>query len=113
MKGIFEKSWEEKLVFSITKYELFKSKLDKLEETKCKGAAIRSRVKSYLEGERCTAYFLRLEKRNQQKTQIDHLVTNEGKIVTNSDETSIEKYWRLGVRSCRQLHRCASTRNKY
>lgn len=58
---------------STTTYEFLKNSLNQLEENKCRRAAVRSRVQNYIEGEKCTGFFLRLEKSKQQKTTIDSL----------------------------------------
>lgn len=68
-----------------TSYKILCEALRQLEVTKCKGAAIRSKALSYLEGERCTSYFLRLEKRKQY-INIAALKTRDGSIVTFSED---------------------------
>lgn len=45
---------------------------------KCRGAILRSKAKYALEGERCTAYFLGLEKIKQSKTYIHEIRNKEG-----------------------------------
>uniref|UniRef100_A0A1A7XB67 Reverse transcriptase domain-containing protein n=2 Tax=Iconisemion striatum TaxID=60296 RepID=A0A1A7XB67_9TELE len=54
-----------------------KSKLDVLSSRKARGAFIRSRAKWIEEGERNTAYFCSLEKRRQERNQIDTLMIND------------------------------------
>ena len=64
-------------------------KLDKIEEHKCRGAAIRSRVQYMLEGERCTAFFLGLEKQKQNKNNIQSLETDMGEKIDRIEDVLI------------------------
>ncbi len=54
--------------YSMEKYLEVKMALEKYEREKCKGAILRSKAKYALEGEKCTGYFLGLEKSRQSKT---------------------------------------------
>lgn len=66
--------------YSMEKYLEVKMALEKYEREKCRGAILRSKAKYALEGEKCTGYFLGLEKRRQSKTQyISEINTKEGK----------------------------------
>ena len=59
--------------------------LQKLREPKIQGAIARSRVKWYEEGEKCSKYFLSLEKRNGVRKSIQSLSINNNTI-TRKDE---------------------------
>ena len=63
-----------------------KEELDKFLEEKTKGAMIRSRCRWYENGEKCTKYFLNLEKRNYNSKNLDRLETQHGNIVTEPQE---------------------------
>lgn len=65
--------------YSMEKYIEVKMALEKYEREKCRGAILRSKAKYALEGEKCTGYFLGLEKRRQSKTYINEINTKEGK----------------------------------
>lgn len=39
-----------------------------------------------MDGEKCTAYFFRLEKRKQKKTEIEELITEEGVLVRHTED---------------------------
>ncbi|KAK2875168.1 hypothetical protein Q8A73_024319, partial [Channa argus] len=56
----------------------------RLDERKCRGAMIRSKAQHMLKGERCTAFFLGLEKRKQSKTYISEIKDSEGNTHTDS-----------------------------
>ena len=63
---------------SIEQYIKVKSKLDVYEQNKCMGAITRSREKYAMKGERCTGYFLGLEKRKQERVYIEELENENG-----------------------------------
>lgn len=44
-----------------------KAEMEIFEKEKCKGAIVRSRAQYAVEGERCTKYFLNLEKKKTEK----------------------------------------------
>lgn len=69
-------------------YEYYKTKLNNIERKKCRGAAIRARFKELTEGERCTAFFLGLEKQRQNKAIIDELkdINDNNRIHREKDE---------------------------
>ncbi len=54
---------EDEEEYSMEKYLEVKMALEKYEREKCRGAILRSKAKYALEGEKCTGYFLGLEKR--------------------------------------------------
>lgn len=64
-------------------YIALKDELDVIEKNRCRGAAIRSRARDVLEGEKCTAYFLGLEKQKQNKAYISELSDGNGNKVSN------------------------------
>lgn len=68
-----------------TKEKFFqvKAEMEKYEKEKCEGAIVRSRAQYAVEGERCTKYFLNLEKKKQKKNYIKELENEEGKKVTD------------------------------
>ena len=68
---------------SIEKYIKVKSKLDVYEQNKCMGAITRSREKYAMKGERCTGYFLGLEKRKQERVYIEELENENGEIIND------------------------------
>ena len=59
-------------------YLLAKDALVEYEKNKCYAAIVRSRVQYAIEGERCTSFFLNLEKRTQEKTYITELINDKG-----------------------------------
>jgi len=90
--------------YSMEKYIEVKTALEKYEREKCRGAILRSKAKYALEGEKCTGYFLGLEKRRQSKTYINEINTKEGKatkdyveILERVQEFYEELYKRGGV----------------
>lgn len=83
---------DQRIITCTTKYVLLKSQLDKIEDVKCRGAAVRSRVQNFLEGEKSTGYFLRLENRNQERTTIDGILNEDGVIVNTQDKIVEQVY---------------------
>ena len=61
------------------------SELDSLYDKRCKGAFVRSRSKWMLEGERCSKYFLNLEKSRQKQSVIKELKVNENHFENTND----------------------------
>lgn len=76
---------EEDPNYDSEKYELYKTRITELEKKRCAGAIIRSRAKYITEGERCTAFFLGLEKTNQEKTYISSIENSRGEIVEETE----------------------------
>ena len=68
------------------KLEITIKRLDKLYTEKTKGRQIRSRVKWIEEGEKNTAFFLRLEKTRQTKKAINELYDKTGGSTTDQIE---------------------------
>ena len=62
-------------------YIKIKGELEAYEKERCQGAIIRSRAQYVVEGEKCTSFFLGLEKQKQCKTYIREIENEEGKIV--------------------------------
>ncbi|CAJ1079165.1 pol-like protein [Xyrichtys novacula] len=71
---------------SCEQYEIYKEQLRNIEIKKCKGAIIRSKVKYTTEGEKCTSFFLGLEKKKQNKSYINQLTDNKGQTLFETDE---------------------------
>lgn len=69
--------------YSMEKYVEAKMELEKYEREKCRGAILRSKAKYALEGERCTGYFLGLEKSRQSKTYIHEIHSKKREIITD------------------------------
>lgn len=69
--------------YDLTNYLKIKSDLKKHEVKRCKGAIIRSRAKYALEGEKCTSFFLNMEKQNQSRNCITELEDEKGKKVSD------------------------------
>ena len=64
---------EEEEGYSIEKYIEAKMELERYEREKCRGAVLRSKARYALEGEKCTKFFLGLEKRRQSRTYINEI----------------------------------------
>lgn len=81
---------------STVKYEQIQKQLEVLEINRCKGAAIRSKAVNIVDGEKCTAYFLGLEKRQQQRSEICQLVTASGSVVSKIEDilSQVQTYYR-------------------
>lgn len=69
--------------YDLKTYLKIKADLKKYEVKRCKGAIIRSRVKHALEGEKCTSFFLSMEKQNQGRNCITELEDEKGKKVSD------------------------------
>ena len=72
--------------WSIEKYLITKQELEEIEKKKCIGAAIRSKIKYMYEGERCTSFFLGVEKKRQRKMWISTLKNKNGQTVKEIDK---------------------------
>lgn len=64
---------EEDPDYNIEKYMRINNDLNRYEREKCMGAIIRSRALYAMEGEKCTSFFLGLEKRKQKRAHISEL----------------------------------------
>ena len=71
---------------NITKLYRLRSEQNKIAEYRTKGAIIRSRTRWHEQGEKNTKYFLNLEKRQNDKTYISKLKTQDSTEITNADE---------------------------
>lgn len=67
-------------------YKNVKAEIEEIEKDHANGAIIRSRAQSIEEGEKCSSYFLKLEKRNQKNKAITCLMDNGKK---HYDQTTI------------------------
>ena len=83
---------EKQMVISLSKtdtlvadYEGAKTDLENLYNYITNGAILRSKVDWYEEGEKCSKYFLSLEKRNKTSSCICKLLTDDGQEITNPD----------------------------
>ena len=65
-------------------YICVKKELEHIYQKECKGAAVRARVRWFEEGEKCTKYFLGLEKYNLGKKEINQLYSE------NNDRICVE-----------------------
>ena len=69
----------------ITDYEGAKTELESTYNCITDGAILRSKVRWYEEGEKCSKYFLLLEKRNETGSCIHKLLTEGGQEITNPE----------------------------
>ena len=69
--------------YNIKNYIEIKMELEKFEREKCRGAILRSKAKYALEGEKCTGYFLGLEKRKQNRTYINEINDKHGEKIVD------------------------------
>ena len=77
-------------------YIRLKEELKGIERRKCMGAIVRSKVKCVMEGEKCTRFFLGLEKRRQEKTYLDNVEDKEGNVIEGmvGIATRVEGFYR-------------------
>lgn len=68
---------------STIKYMSIRGELEAYEKDKCKGAIIRSRAQYAVEGEKCTAFFLGLEKKKQSRTYLEEIENEKGEVVSD------------------------------
>ena len=66
--------------------KLWEKQLGDIEKGRCRGAAIRSKIQTVVEGEKCTAFFLGLEKYKQGKLRINELKNENGKTEKEADK---------------------------
>ena len=71
---------------NIAQYESLKLELSILEEEKCKGAILRSKAYWATESDKCTKYFLNLEKYKQERNCIKELVNDKNEIISDTEE---------------------------
>lgn len=64
--------------YDVVNYLKIHAELGRYEKNKCLGAIVRSRAQYALEGEKCTSFFLGLEKRKQTKSYIVELEDERG-----------------------------------
>lgn len=76
--------------YSTEEYIKVKMELERYKREKCRGAMLRSKARYALEGEKCTGYFLGLEKRRQSRTYI-HEINKKGGVVTEDYVEILER----------------------
>lgn len=64
-------------------YIRIKDELKEIEQRKCKGAIVRSRARHVIEGEKCTRFFLGLEKTKQKRNYLEKVEGKEGEGITD------------------------------
>ena len=67
----------------VADYKGAKTKLNNLYNYIADGAILRSKYRWYEEGEKCSKYFLSLEKRNKTSSCIPKLLMEDGQEITN------------------------------
>ena len=73
------------LQVDIEKYEAIKQELAEFENEKCKGAMLRSKAQWAQESDKCTKYFLNLEKRRQESNSVKELLNENQEIKSDID----------------------------
>ena len=69
----------------VADYEGAKTDLENLYNYIADGAILRSKVRWYEEGEKCSKYFLSLEKRNKTSSCIHKILTEDGQEIANPE----------------------------
>lgn len=69
----------------IEKYEKLKTDLCEYENEKCTGAILRSKAQWANESDKCTKYFLNLEKSRQESNTVKELLDENGEVKKNID----------------------------
>lgn len=67
----------------LKKYLRLKDELGGIEQRRCNGAIVRSRARYIAEGEKCTKYFLGLEKGKQKRNYLEKVVGKDGEMITD------------------------------
>ena len=62
----------------LREYSRIKDELGEMEQRRCNGAIVRSRARYVVEGEKCTKYFLGLEKTKQKRNYLEKVVGRDG-----------------------------------
>ena len=70
---------------NMTEYKNLKTEFEEIQSQKARGIMIRSRATEVENNEKCTKYFLSLEKRNYYTKNIKTLVNTKGNIISNHD----------------------------
>lgn len=90
---------------NIELYENLKLELRVFEEEKCKGAILRSKAFWATENDKCTKYFLNLEKHKQECNSIKELFDSENNIVVSETERLLD----LQYKFYNKLYSCVDT----
>lgn len=80
------------LNYDVIRYERLKEELASMEEERCQEAILRSKSKWALDSDRCTKYFLNLEKYRQKSNSILSIRTSSGQIINNTDDILKKEY---------------------
>ncbi|VDI83660.1 Hypothetical predicted protein [Mytilus galloprovincialis] len=73
-------------IVDLAYYENLKMELSALEEERCKGAILRSKAYWATESDKCTKYFLQLEKHKQESNCIKELLNDNNESVCNTED---------------------------
>ena len=74
---------DEVVGYDLGKYIRIKDELKEIEQRRCMGAIVRSRARYVIEGEKCTGFFLGLEKTKQKKNYLEKVEGKEGEMITD------------------------------
>lgn len=69
--------------YNVENYLKIKAKLERYESNRCMGAIVRSRAQYAVEGEKCTSFFLGLEKTKQERNYIHELENKNGEKIND------------------------------
>ena len=72
---------ERELNYDIGEYIRIKEELKEIEGKRCRGAIVRSRARYTVEGEKCTKFFLGLEKARQKSSYLEQVEGKNGEII--------------------------------
>lgn len=90
---------------NVNKYNEIKEKLELINENKTRGIILRSKAKWCEEGEKCTKYFLSLEKRNYKNKYISTITSNKGVLegrekILKEEQSFFEKLYTSDLDYC-------------
>ena len=74
---------DEVVGYDLGKYIRIKDELKEIEQRRCMGAIVRSRAIYVIEGDKCTWFFLGLEKMKQKKNYLEKVEGKEGEMITD------------------------------
>ncbi len=69
--------------YDLGEYIRIKEELKEIEQKRCMGAIVRSRARYVIEGEKCTGFFLGLEKTKQKKNYLEQVEGKDGDKITD------------------------------